>query len=154
MVEIRECEAPVSESLLSEVEKLIGVEFPQDYRSHLLAFNGGQPRPSGFAFTEHGQRTRSRIDWFLAVHDGEYDNLLQYAKRYKLDQKRVPTRMLPIAHDPGGNLLLVSCEGRDRGAVYFWDHEKEVDYEVESDTNESNVYFVAEGITGLLENLE
>ena len=31
--------------------------------------------------------------------------------------------MLPIAVDPGGNLVLLAIEGEDTGKVFFWNHE-------------------------------
>lgn len=34
---------------------------------------------------------------------------------------RLPAKMLPIGSDPGGNLLLLGCGGRE--GLYAWDHE-------------------------------
>jgi hypothetical protein len=41
---------PLQEAKLVEMERLIGSPLPADYRSFLLAHNGGKPFPSGFRF--------------------------------------------------------------------------------------------------------
>ena len=62
--------------------------------------------------------------------------------------------MVPIAHDPGGNLLLVSCEENSFGSIYFWDHENEIDYKNVSDNERSNIHFVANSIGEFLSKLK
>src|SRR5262249_34028764 len=48
-------------------------------------------------------------------------NLLRReAKTYR---GRIPEHAIPVASDPGGNLLVLSLGGDDRGQVYSWDHE-------------------------------
>ena len=52
-------------------------------------------------------------------------------KPYTIDEKikayqgRVPPGLLPIGCDSFGNLLLLDFAARKRGAIYFWDHERE-----------------------------
>jgi len=134
----------------------VKIVFHIEYKNHLLKHNGGQCSPNVFRFYENGKLTESCIDWFLAIYEGEYDNLKEYIKTYKIDKKRLPVHMLPIAHDPGGNLICISCDSLDEGYIYFWDHENEVDYNVTDDKDYSNLYFIAksfeEFITGLKED--
>ncbi|WP_394370020.1 SMI1/KNR4 family protein [Sphingobacterium micropteri] len=33
-----------------------------------------------------------------------------------------------MAHDPGGNLVCISCDSDDKGCIYFWNHENDLDY--------------------------
>ncbi|MDR3668689.1 MAG: SMI1/KNR4 family protein [Ignavibacteriaceae bacterium] len=144
---------PTNLNDIEKVEKLIGLEFPNEYKEHILAHNGGQCFPNIFKFIEKGAETNSNIDWFLAIYDGQFDNLEWYVAIYKLKQKRLPINLLPIANDPGGNLVCISCLGKDYGSVYFWDHENEVDYEIEDDTNYSNLYLVSHSFKEFLESL-
>jgi hypothetical protein len=66
-------------------------------------------------------------------------------------QDRVPNTLLPVARDPGGNLLCLQLSEQDYGKVYFWDHEDEV---AEGETpGFDNVYFVAASFDELLNNL-
>jgi hypothetical protein len=58
---------------------------------------------------------------------------------YKLEEKWLPSHILPIAHDPLGNLICISCGTTDNEGVYFWDHENEVDYSTEKDSAKSKL---------------
>jgi hypothetical protein len=151
-------EASLNHSQIEEVEKFVGLNFPTEYKEHLLEYNGGQCVPNVFSFYENGEITDSSIDWFLAIYDGEYDNLKNYIENYKIKKKRLPFHILPIAHDPGGNLICISCGNDDIGNIYFWDHEKEVNYGLANDQDYSNLYLIAENfkefINGFKESIE
>lgn len=107
-----------------------------------------------FHFEGKRKASFSSIDWFFAIYDGKHDNLLRYFFNYKVHRKRLPFRLIPIAHDPGGNLICISCEGADNGFVYFWDHENEVDYHVAEDNDFSNLFFIAKSFNEFLEGLK
>lgn len=154
MIEFTETEASIKLSDIEVIEKLVGLELPQQYKEHLLNYNGGQCFPNVFSFREEGNLTDSCIDWFLAIYDGEYDNLKKYIEIYKSDTKRMPTQLLPIAHDPGGNLICISAGKNDYGYIYFWDHEKEVDYKDSSDENYANLYLIAHSFEEFLGGLK
>ncbi len=153
MVNFYDCESRIGESEIRSVELLLGLRFPEQYRRHMMINNGGRCEPSEFSFIEDGRVSNSQIDWFHAIYDGEIDNLISVIKILKMDKKRVPTQIVPIAHDPGGNLICISCDGPDHGAIYFWDHEKEVDYSVSDDFDYSNLYFIAADFDGFLSGL-
>ena len=123
---IKNAEAPVSSKRLEQVEKKLGITLPPQYRSFLLAHNGGQPVPNQFHYKkEQGPYTDSMVDWFLAIYEGENDNFEEYFATYKIEENRLPDNLVPIAHDPGGNLVCISVSESDVGAVFFWDHERE-----------------------------
>lgn len=147
-------EVKLKQKEIIEIENFIGLKFPIEYKSHLLQYNGGKCSPCQFAFTEKGKITTSSIDWFLAIYDGEYDNLRDYINTYKIEQKRLPSNLVPIAHDSGGNLVCISCGSKDYGQIFFWDHEREVDYSRFSDDNYSNLYFVAKNFDEFIDNLK
>ncbi|WP_339814851.1 SMI1/KNR4 family protein [uncultured Imperialibacter sp.] len=154
MAKFSQCEQFLNSRQIQEIEQYVGFDFPRVYKEHLLAFNGGKCSPNVFQFGEGGKITRSTVDWFLAIYDGKYDNLKRYIEIYKKDSKRLPGYMLPIAHDPGGNLICLSCAGEDNGQVFFWDHEKEVDYTTSDDSDYSNLYFIAGSLQEFLESLQ
>lgn len=141
-------------SQIEEIEKLVGLNFPEEYKEHLLQHNGGQCMPNIFSFTEKGKITNSCVDWFLTIYDGEYDNLKNYIDTYKSDDKRLPSHLLPIAHDPGGNLICISCGNDDSGSIYFWDHENEVDYSVMGDKDYTNLYLIAKNLHEFIDKLK
>lgn len=154
MITFTETKIPVSLSQIEKVEEWIGLEFPLEYKKHLIKYNGGACSPDRFGFIENGKYTRSILDWFLAIYNGKYNNLKTYIEIYKLDSKRLPTHMLPIAHDPGGNLVCISCGRNDYGYVYFWDHEKEVNYNISDDSDYSNLYLIAKSFNEFIDGLK
>jgi len=143
-------ETSITEFQLMEFERILGLTLPPEYRNHLLQHNGGQCNPNVFSFIEKGNKSTSRVDWFLALHDGDYDNLKNYAEIYKIDEKRLPDSFLPIAHDDGGNLVCIACRSVDFGEVHFSDHENEVDYSSSDDMDYSNLYFIAPSFNDFL----
>jgi len=153
MVRFERTEASIGQMQIEQIQKLARLSFPKEYRDHLLKNNGGQCIPNIFSFNENGKVTSSCIDWFLAIYDGEYDNLKNYIEIYKISKKRIPSNMLPIAHDPGGNLICISCDGDDVGSIYFGDHEKEIDYSIVRDLNYSNLYLIAKGFNKFIDEL-
>ncbi len=150
MANFLETEEPINEAQIKELEDKLNLDFPSLYKNHLLKFNGGRCEPNIFIFEEEGKLTKSSVDWFLAVYDGEYDNLEDYCNTYKIGEKRMPETIFPIAHDPGGNLI---CMDASDGKIYFWNHEKEVDYSQSDDNDRSNLYFVEENLDDFISNL-
>lgn len=134
---------------IRSIEIKYSLSFPDEYIKHLLVYNGGQCSPNIFEFSENGQATESNIDWFLAICDGKFDNLEDYITIYKVNEIRIPGSFIPIAHDPGGNLICISCSDN---RIYFWDHERET-----VNTNHhhpENVYFIANNLTELFNMLK
>ena len=154
MATFSQTEASLSLSQIEEIEKFVELDFPKEYKDHLLKHNGGQCVPNVFSFREKGKIADSCIDWFLAIYGGEYDNLKREIEMVKIQQKRMPTHILPIAHDPGGNLICISCNSIDNGYIYFWDHEKEVDYNTSNDSDYSNLYLIANGFNDFINGLK
>ena len=146
-VVIQNTEPPLSAQRVKQVEKKYGIKLPLQYRNFLLAHNGGQPIPNEFHFKKkQGQYTDSIVDWFLAIYEGENDNFEEYYDTYKIDENRIPENLVPIAHDPGGNLICISVSGDDEGAVFFWDHEHEEDGD--------NIHLIADSFDEFLSGLK
>ena len=72
----------------------------------------------------------------------EHDNLLRYVAMYR---GRLRADLLPIAHDPLGNLLCIATGGEGAGRIYFWDHEREADG--------GEIRLLAESLPAFLANL-
>lgn len=149
MVEFFNTESDVTLEQIRLIESKYQLTFPDEYVNHLLVNNGGQCNPNIFEFMENGQLTESNVDWFLAIYDGKHDSLEEYIKTYKKDQERIPDSFIPIAHDPGGNLICISCVDKK---IYFWDHEKEM---LNTDHNGSgNIHFIDSNLEAFLSNLK
>lgn len=131
--------------LLEEFERELGIRLPDEYRDFLLAHNGGYPDPD--VFTLPAGR-REMVDRFLGISPGRSDDLRRYRIVYG---GRLPSELLPVAHDSGGNLICLSILGEHRGMVFFWDHENEAK---EGETpSYVNVDFVARGFAEFVKML-
>ena len=59
-------ERSTSTSELDALERRLNILLPDEYRQHLLKYNGGHPRPYCFDFFENSGRPNSTIiGWFL-----------------------------------------------------------------------------------------
>ncbi len=77
-----------------------------------------------------GNKPRVPCNWTSADGLGTFGTFLKMGRgslsiRLALDRARedLPEGHVPIAEAPFGNLLLVACSKRNRGKIYFWDHE-------------------------------
>ncbi|MFD2299298.1 SMI1/KNR4 family protein [Paracidovorax citrulli] len=114
----------LDESAIGVLEGFLGLKIPGDYRSFLLDGNGQWKGGKDFDVPEQGSTSLNYF--FPLLSKNSTDNLPYKIKLYK---GRVPEEMLPIGSDSGGNLLLLSLKGKDRGAIFFWDHEMEAEDE-------------------------
>jgi len=153
MIGFFETEPQLSFNDIKEIENYVGLTFPDEYKIHLIKYNGGRCFPNVFKFIENDELAESNIEWFNAIYDGEYNNMKWSIEVYKLDEKRMPKNILPIASDGLGNEICISCGGIDLGYVYFWDHEKEVDYDESDDSNYSNLYLIAKSFNEFIDGL-
>ena len=115
-------------------------------RFFLEEYNGGKPTPNSFDFDDGNDA--SYVDNFLSITENdENKSICEYMSTYK---GRIPEGFLIIAHDPGGNLILLGVTNDQRG-IYFWDHEMEA--EDDEEPSFKNMHFVTETIERLLSSL-
>jgi cell wall assembly regulator SMI1 len=147
--EIVDSEAPVTPERIAEVERLIGVELPTQYKSFLLKHNGGAPVPDRFPYRREGKKPQAgMVAWFLAIYDGKHENLVRNIKAF---QGRIPVDTLPIARDPGGNLILLGLRPPLQGKVFFWT--KELESDDGTPTEPELLYHVADSFEEFLTSL-
>ena len=150
MVEFYSTENKITIDQIRSLETKYGLSFPDEYVNHLMKYNGGKCKPNLFEFDEKGKVSQSRINRFFAIYDGEYNNLEDYIIMYKVDKIRIPQDFIPIAGDPGGNLI---CISKLNGCIYFWDHEKEmIDYQEELEFD--NVYLISKNLPAFFYSLK
>lgn len=109
-----------STGLCAALQQQIGTDLPAEFQDFINEYGGiacdgtllatiAEPCPWG---------QKARINVFYGFsRDGKYydlrDTLAMYASR-------LPNAFLPIAEDPGGNQICLSCSD---GSIWFWDHE-------------------------------
>jgi hypothetical protein len=109
---------PATEGQIAAFEKIEGVTLPSDYREFLKTYNGGRPIPDCFPF---GTQPGSLLDTFFELDEGEGEtnDLQTMCDRF---HGRIPSTMMPIGCDAGGNIVLLGVHGKHRGRVYFLDY--------------------------------
>ena len=149
MKEIKVIEGQVftTREKIMEFANSIKVNLPDEYVSFLLKHNGGHPENDAFDLIEPVWNDLERgktagVDWFLALYDGEYNNLERSYIRCE------NTDFFPIAYAPGGNLICLCIKGKNYGKVYYWDFNtnKEEDYNNIAPTY-NHMYLVANSFT-------
>src|SRR5689334_14549485 len=107
---------------LRAFERRIGVRLPDEYRTFLIAHNGGRPEPCHVCLPGSAEPFDCMHHTF-GLHDGPSYFSLEH--KQKIYSGRIPSTVLAFADDPGGNLFCIGIGGGHLGKVYFWDHESE-----------------------------
>ncbi|QII49317.1 SMI1/KNR4 family protein [Bacillus paralicheniformis] len=128
---------------IKQFETKNNVKLTEKYKRFLLKWNGGYPKPSIFNIS--GEQGKSVLNVFNGIGD-MYDNLEEVIDIYEY---RLPTGFIPIADDPAGNVICLGTKEPYDDKIYFWDHEDES----ENPDDMSNMYFLADNINELLDNL-
>lgn len=110
------------ENEIMQVEAVLGLTLPSAYKNFLQLHNGGRPYPDSFPIQIEHLGTQGKVDVFLCINDDDLFDLITWVKRY---QTRVPEELIPVAVDPGGNLICLGVKGKYTEQVLFWDHENE-----------------------------
>ena len=138
---------PVTAEKLREIEQKIGCDLPGQYKEFLFRQNGGRPKPCRFRIQWNNQEwaggwKEDEVHFFLSVHDGNLSNFLDYYDTFK---GRIPNDTVPVAYDPGGNLVLLGVGTANHGRVFFWKQSEKADYR--------NVGFVADSFNEFIGSL-
>jgi hypothetical protein len=144
MVEFSGSKAALTSQQIAAAQRQLGMNFPEEYSDFLAAQNGGQPRPNHFAIPKLNDE--SSVHWFFSIHDGEHNNLAKWIASMR---GRIPDELIPIAIDPGGNLICLGIVGVRTGQVFYWDHEREGEK-----ASYRNVYPLASSLRGFLDALQ
>lgn len=113
----------LSEESINQLEEKIESRLPENYRKFLLEFG-----VIGFEKTLKVKILKKEfIEEFVSIElffgfteDEEYNITTLTFDTYS---GRIPDETIPIGQDPNGNLFLLSFIGKNKGKVWFWDHE-------------------------------
>ena len=137
---------------LGELESEGGFTIPENY-VHFLERYGccGFDDYVDFSFLEtYPKDDRGLISAFFGVVPGDTYDLMRNFHIYK---HRMPHNLLPIAVDPGGNIICLSVKGVNMGYVFFWDHNEETTSR-DQELNYSNLYLLARSFDDFINSLE
>jgi SMI1-KNR4 cell-wall len=149
-IKILDCANNMSQNEILELETKIRVPLPGTYKDFLMQYNGGKPEPNEFIYVENSHEKYAILQRFLGISERSYSNLYGYIETFKEHEERIPSNLIPIAHDPGGNLICISVMGEDIGKVYFWERDGEADIDGGEVADYSNVYWIADSFTDFI----
>jgi hypothetical protein len=155
-------EQPVAPSDITAIEQHYGFTLPDDYKAHLLLYNGGRPQRRVFMEVRpDGRQVPRKISDFYSVRYGK-PNL---EKSLELLSDQLHLDLVPFGNETGGDQFVLSVGPEDYGSVYYIAHEfytpLEYDYDEETDTSTlpppgqygGGVYFLAPSFTEFLNRL-
>ena len=132
--------SPIRETSISAFEERLRIKLPDDYKSFLLKSNGGRPEKTWvFDFYDiHYERADSSVIndlYVLRDEDTTKRDDIIFVYKTLLEGGQIPQGLLPIADDPGGNIIFIcvsdsdySCDfgnSHSYGKVFFGDHERQ-----------------------------
>ena len=118
MVEFENPGPKLSRVELASFEEGIGYELPVEYRSFLLAVNGGRPVPDIVDVEGHPEFTTDVKALFGLRRVIESTCLDWWVKTLS---ERLEPGVLPIGSDSGGNVFCISLHPGDHGVVLYCD---------------------------------
>jgi cell wall assembly regulator SMI1 len=135
----------IDKSTLASFESKLGIMLPDAYRRFLLKSNGGRPDPAYFDVPSWPDGGISVGDFF-GIRSQRAANL-----QFWIDEagNELLPDFIPVADDPGGNLLCLRLTEPDRGAIYYWDASPDRDL----DETTGTMFKVAESIDEFLKRL-
>ena len=108
------------EELKIWMEKRFSCGLPQLYYDMLQSDKLQEYKNLCFYFVENGERTSTDVHFWYA-----YDKDVSYKETYSIYLKNgvISKNYFPVGEDSCGNLICIYLEKKNRGAVYFVDHE-------------------------------
>lgn len=107
-----------SEQAIDEFQIRAGIVLPSEYRAFLLRTNGGRCVGAARFRSLREDSELSEVDTFLGVSENSHESLEQNISNVA---DLLPTGLIPVAYDGGGNYLLLDCArgSSSFGSVYF-----------------------------------
>lgn len=127
---------------ISKFESVIGACLPSDYRQFLQKVNGGRPANTRCRLAEWpGELFDVHVLW--GIHNGKTSSLEWWWKELR---STLPSDMIAIGVDLGGNFIVLKIGGEDIGSIWYWDPSPDF----ENEMNGKTLYRVADSFTEFL----
>ncbi len=110
-------------SEVEELEEILGVSFPYEYKEFLQKFGTLELNNTeiGFYQPKNIDEESITIVNFYGLNQDHFD-LESVINRYT---DRIPNELIPIAECPGGDQLCIGINNNSINKIYYWDHNKE-----------------------------
>ena len=110
----------VSEAL-AQFEENHDILLPEEYRTFLINYNGGNTLQTSFKIKKESSDIRA----FYGFENADYDYNFQYLIDHDFLSDYIEVDYLPIAEDSFGNYILLGIAKQNYNLIAFFDHEKQ-----------------------------
>jgi len=135
--------------ILATFEEAIGARLPEDYKAFVLSTNGGTPSPDTYVVNDGKEEWESNV-FFYGLQTGPH-SLYSLPTNYEEYVGRIPSGLIPIGNDYGGNLICISTGIESYGQIFFSHHDY-FSYDDE-EPSESGTHFLAPSFSVFYDNL-
>ena len=111
---------PATQADVEAIEHEYGFTLPDDYKAHILRYNGGWPQRTTFMqLEEDGEQIARDVSDFKSVRHGTgtLERSLSSLRSELHDD------LVPFAKEAGGDIFVLSVGPEDYGSVYYIGHE-------------------------------
>ncbi len=105
----------ISENQIAMIEADLGITLPEELRNHYLKFNGGRPQKCYYT----NVIDTFVVDQFIPIKYGDFTFEDVY-RQHVIEDKIIPSYLIPFAIDPGGDYFCISVRAEDKGKVFFF----------------------------------
>ena len=110
----------VSEAV-AQFEKNHDILLPEEYRTFLINYNGGNTLQTSFKIKKESSDIRA----FYGFENADYEYNFQYFLAHGFLSEHIQAGYLPIAEDSFGNYILLGISKQNYNLIEFLDHEKQ-----------------------------
>ncbi len=115
---------PMTAKEVSELEQRLSTSFPESYRELLgrygaFGFNGASEDDPYVYFESVEQLPEYVTDNAYCLIRGFYGR--DIAEALEMFSSRIPSSLIPIAHDGGAGQICLGVSSEDTGKIYYWD---------------------------------
>jgi hypothetical protein len=132
---------PITEMEIAAFEAAIAVKLPDDHRQFLLEI-GGAVFIGVYVRPIETRPDCGDLEVFEILYGGKDDTSYGLWRNRATYEDRLPETMIPIGENTFGDQFCLAIKGRERGKVFFWDHDS------------AKVYLTAESFEDFLNRLE
>lgn len=109
-----------TEKELENLEKTVGGKIPADFKKFILSY-GGSSIMADVVFKKNGRKQNYT---FNRIYGKKACGSTAIRWMYEVGKNYYPPNSIPFGGDIFGNSFLIDLGAKNRGTIYYWDHEE------------------------------
>ena len=115
-LKVTDCKKALTQHDIINLEKILHITLPEEYKNFLLLNNGGQPDKDCYPMLSKNIEGAD-IAWFYAYYEGKISSL---TNEYEENKDIIPEDFISIGYGSGGNEICLGVSGPAFGKLYFF----------------------------------